>query len=82
MKSYGEIKRYEAHQTAQIAKELIDRQMIKFGWRTIAFPLFIYDYIRYIKRLSVLRKNLFFTGAFMGTCRSIFSCRGPGRASR
>ena len=61
MKSCRAIKRYEAHQTEQIAKKLVDRQMIKFGWRTIAFPFFIYDYIRYIKRLSVLRKNLFFT---------------------
>jgi hypothetical protein len=61
MKSCRAIKRYEARQNDRIAKSLMDAQMNIFGWRTLAFPLFIYDYIRYVKRLRVLRKNLFFT---------------------
>ena len=61
MKPYRTIEKYEARQTDNIAKRLIDDQKIKFGWRTFVFPLFIYDYIRYRNRLRVLRKNLFFT---------------------
>lgn len=79
MKPYRAIKRYEARQTDQIAKNLIDSQMIKFGWRTLVFPFFVYDYIRYIKRLRMLRKNLFFTKQIaLGTAQNIH--RGKERA--
>ena len=61
MKPCRAIKKYETRQNDKIAKNLMETQKIKFGWRTLVFPVFIYDYIRYVKRLRVLRKNLFFT---------------------
>ena len=61
MKSHRAIKKYESRQTNQIAKNLIDSRPLKFSWKLLVFPVFIYHYIRYVKRLSVLRKNLFFT---------------------
>jgi hypothetical protein len=64
MKSFNAIKKYEIRQTGQIASALIDRPKSKFHWRTIILPLFIYDFIRYRRRLQVLRKNLFFTKKF------------------
>ena len=79
MKPYRAIEKYETRQTDKIAKKLIDSQKIKFGWRTIVFPLFIYDYIRYLKRLRVLRKNLFFTKQLaLGAARNIY--QGKERA--
>jgi hypothetical protein len=64
MKSVNAIKNYESRQTRQIAGALIDRPTSKFNWRIIVFPLFLYDVIRYRRRLQVLRKNLFFTKKF------------------
>ena len=61
MKSYRALKRYETRQTDRIAKNLINSRPIEFSWRLLVFPVFIYDYIRYVRRLSVLRKNLYFT---------------------
>jgi len=61
MKSLSAIKKYEIHQTAQIAAALIDMTKSRFNWRIIVFPFYIYDFIRYRRRLQVLRKNLFFT---------------------
>lgn len=61
MKSINAIRKYEIRQTAQIAVDLVDITKSKFHWRIIIFPLFIYDFIRYRRRLQVLRKNLFFT---------------------
>jgi hypothetical protein len=64
MKSVNAIKNCESRQTRQIAGALIDRPTSKFNWRIIVFPLFLYDVIRYRRRLQVLRKNLFFTKKF------------------
>jgi len=64
MKSVNAIKNYEVRQTGQIAGALIDRPTSRFHWRIIVFPFFLYDYIRYRRRLQVLRKNLFFTKQF------------------
>jgi hypothetical protein len=61
MKSVNAIRNYEVRQTGQIAGALVDRPTSRFHWRIIVFPLFIYDFIRYRRRLQVLRKNLFFT---------------------
>lgn len=61
MKSYNAIKKYEIRQTGQIARALIEIRNSKFNWRMIVFPLFLYDFIRYRRRLHVLHKNLFFT---------------------
>ena len=61
MKSVNAIRNYEVRQTGQIAGALVDRPTSRFHWRIIVFPLFIYDLIRYRRRLQVLRKNLFFT---------------------
>ena len=61
MKSFNAIKKYEIRQTSRIAGALVDLTTSKFNWRIIVFPLFIYDFIRYRRRLQVLRKNLFFT---------------------
>jgi hypothetical protein len=61
MKSVNAISNYEVRQTGQIAGALVDRPTSRFHWRIIVFPLFIYDFIRYRRRLQVLRKNLFFT---------------------
>ena len=61
MKSYNAIKKYEIRQTGQIAGALIEFNNSKFNWRIIVFPLYLYDFIRYRRRLQVLRKNLFFT---------------------
>ena len=61
MKSFSAIKKYEIHQTAQIAGALIDMTKSRFNWRIIIFPFYIYDFTRYRRRLHVLRKNLFFT---------------------
>jgi hypothetical protein len=79
MKLFRAIEKYESRQIDKIAKKLIDDQKIKFGWRTIVFPLFIYDYIRYFNRLRVLRKNLFFTKQLaLGTAQNIY--QGKERA--
>ena len=64
MKSYRAIKKYEIRQTGKIATALIEMEKSKFNWRAIVFPLFFYDFIRYRRRLHVLRKNLFFTKKF------------------
>jgi hypothetical protein len=64
MKSYTAIKKYEISQTGQIAGALIEIKKSKFNWRIIVFPFFLYDFIRYRRRLNVLRKNLFFTKKF------------------
>ena len=64
MKSYSAIKKYEIRQTGQIAGALIEIKKSKFNWRIIVFPFFLYDFIRYRRRLHVLRKNLFFTKQF------------------
>ena len=64
MKSYNAIKKYEIRQTGQIAGALIEIRKSKLNWRIIAFPFFLYDFIRYRRRLQVLRKNLFFTKKF------------------
>lgn len=64
MKSVNAIRNYESRQTGQIAGALIDRPTSRFNWRIIVFPLFLYDVIRYRRRLQVLRKNLFFTKKF------------------
>jgi hypothetical protein len=64
MKSFNAIKKYEIRQTGRIAGALVDRPTSRFHWRIIVFPLFIYDFIRYRRRLQVLRKNLFFTKGF------------------
>ena len=64
MKSFKALKKYEIRQTAQIAGDLIDMPKSRFNWRIIIFPLFLYDFIRYRRRLQVLRKNLFFTRQF------------------
>ena len=61
MKSYNAIKKYEISQTGQIAGALIEIKKSKFNWRIIVFPFFLYDFIRYRRRLHMLRKNLFFT---------------------
>ena len=79
MKLYRAIEKYESRQNDKIAKKLIDDKKIKFGWRTIVFPLFIYDCIRYFNRLRVLRKNLFFTKQLaLGTAQNIY--QGKERA--
>ena len=79
MKLYRAIEKYESRQNDKIAKKLIDDKKIKFSWRTIVFPLFIYDYIRYFNRLRVLRKNLFFTKQLaLGTAQNIY--QGKERA--
>ena len=64
MKSVNAIKNFESRQTSQIAGTLIDRPTSRFNWRIIVFPLFLYDVIRYRRRLQVHRKNLFFTKKF------------------
>jgi len=61
MKSYNAIKNHEIRQTSQIAAALIDIKKSKLNWRIIVFPFFLYDFLRYRRRLHVLRKNLFFT---------------------
>ena len=64
MKIYRSIKAFEVRQTNQIAGALIEIKKSKFNWRIIVFPFFLYDFIRYRRRLQVLRKNLFFTKQF------------------
>jgi hypothetical protein len=59
--SYNAIKKYEIRQTGQIAGILVEMKRSKFNWRIIVIPLFLYDFIRYRRRLQVLRKNLVFT---------------------
>ncbi len=61
MNSINAIKKFEIRQTAQIAGDLVDMPQSKYNWHMIIFPLFVYDFIRYRRRLQVLRKNLFFT---------------------
>jgi hypothetical protein len=64
MKSVNAIKKYEIRQTGRIAGALIDITTSKFNWRIIIFPFYVYDFIRYRRRLQVLRKNLFLTKQF------------------
>ena len=79
MKSYRAIRKYEFRQTNQIAKNLIDIRPLTISWRLLVFPIFIYDFIRYVKRLSVLRKNLFFTKQLaLGAAQNIY--QGKERA--
>ena len=61
MKSYSAIKKFEIRQTGQIAGTLVELKKSRFNWRIIVFPYFLFDLIRYRRRLHVLRKNLFFT---------------------
>jgi hypothetical protein len=79
MKSYRAIRKYEFRRTNQIAKNLIDIRPLTISWRLLVFPIFIYDYIRYVKRLSVLRENLFFTKQLaLGAAQNIY--QGKERA--
>ncbi len=64
MKIYRSLQKFEIRQTNQIAAALIKLEMSRFYWREIVFPFFLYDFIRYRRRLQVLRKNLFFTKRF------------------
>ena len=64
MKSYRSIQKFEIRQTNQIAASLVVLEKSKFYWRVFVFPFFLYDFIRYRRRLQVLRKNLFFTRQF------------------
>jgi hypothetical protein len=64
MKSFNAIKKHEIRQTGHIARALVDMPKSRFNWRIVVFPIFIYDFIRYRRRLQVLRKNLFFTKQF------------------
>lgn len=61
MKPYSSIKKYEIRQTGKIASALVEMKRSKYNWRAIVFPLFLYDFFRYRRRLHVLRKNLYFT---------------------
>lgn len=61
MKIYRSIQKFEIRQTTRIAAALVEPTRSGFNWRIIVFPLFLYDFIRYRRRLQVLRKNLFFT---------------------
>jgi len=64
MKKINSIKKYEARESKQIAAALIEIKKSRFNWRIIIFPIFVYDFFRYRRRLQVLRKNLFFTRKF------------------
>ena len=64
MRSFRSIQKFERRQSRQIAAALIDFNNSRFYWRVIVFPFFLYDIIRYRRRLQVLRKNLFFTKRF------------------
>ena len=64
MKSFNAIKKHGIRQTGHIARALVDMPKSRFNWRIVVFPFFIYDFIRYRRRLQVLRKNLFFTKQF------------------
>jgi hypothetical protein len=64
MRTYNAIKKYENRQAGQIAGALIEAKKSKFNWRIFVFPFYLYDLIRYHRRLQVLRKNLFFTKKF------------------
>ena len=64
MKIYRSLQKFEKRQTHRIAAALIGLQRSKYNWRTIVFPLFCYDFIRYRRRLQVLRQNLFLTRKF------------------
>ena len=61
MKSYTAVEKYEIRQADKIARALIENRKSKFAWRIFVFPVYVYDFIRYRRRLQVLRKNLFFT---------------------
>ena len=72
MKIYRSIQKFEKRQTHRIAASLIVLEKSKFNWRIIVFPLFVYDFIRYRRRLQVLCKNLFFTRKYaLAAARSI-----------
>ena len=61
MKSYKPVEKYEIRLTNKIARALIENGKSKIAWRIFIFPVFVYDLIRYRRRIQVLRKNLFFT---------------------
>lgn len=52
---------HEVRQADEIARSLIDRSRIKFGWRVLLLPSFLVDYIRFKKNLVITRKNFLFT---------------------
>ena len=78
MKIYRSIHKFEKRQTNRIAASLIVLERSRFNWRIIVFPLFFYDFIRYRRRLQVLRKNLFFTRKYaLAAARNIHQGKEP-----
>ena len=53
--------KHEVRQVKDIADELVRAQKLRFGWRVFVPPLAINDYLRYLRRRRILRKNLIFT---------------------
>lgn len=61
MGNFRVIWRHEVRQAHQISRYLIETEKLKFGWRILVLPVFIFDYVRYRKSLRTIRKNLMFT---------------------
>ena len=70
--------KHEVKQAGRIARNLLEIKKAKFGWRVL-FPLsLLVDYIRFRKRLILIRKNLLFTKRLAtNAAREIF--RGKNR---
>ncbi|UCH20167.1 MAG: NF038143 family protein [Deltaproteobacteria bacterium] len=62
MSKYRIIWDYEQKKANKIARRLLETERIRTsGWRKLLMPVFLPQYIRYRRKLSVTRKNLLFT---------------------
>lgn len=72
------ILKHETKQADRIARNLLETKRTKFGWRALLLPSLLADYIRFRKRLILIRKNLLFTKRLASSAaREIF--RGKNR---
>ncbi|UCF83377.1 MAG: NF038143 family protein [Desulfobacteraceae bacterium] len=61
MRNQRIILKHETKQANRIARNLLETKKAKLGWRALLLPSLLADYIRFRKRLIVIRKNLLFT---------------------
>jgi hypothetical protein len=61
MSNLRTIWKHEANQADNIARSLIERNRVEFGWRILLVLPLLGDYIRFTKSLYLTRKNLLFT---------------------
>jgi hypothetical protein len=61
MKNFRSIWRHEIAQADQIARRITEIKQPQINWTIFVFPIWVRDYIRFKKSISLTRKNLLFT---------------------